>query len=1418
MLRMVTRLLLAFSCLSLSLTAQGQEPPPYSKPPKLEHLFTDDFERDSRANYEISGKKDAVKWEKGTLTIGDGASLQRKLDGGPWVEMELDLEFPKLTEDGQTSDLKVWLDLERATDSFVWFRQKRQNGKTRSAIFFVDSNGRWNKHSKQKPIAQPILLPEKLRSGKWTIGYRFDLWSLNGPQLTQPSFAHVRNNGAEVNSVVVITSGNSASLHGVYIDVLKRDSSLLTPVTLARIKKTDIDNIRVKQLTDAGKYDLALAPAEYAAELREKLLGSFHFKTAESLNMLAVVYLRSGNLNKAEPYFQKANSILEKVVGRLHPLYSQGLNNLGSLNERLGNYSVAERLYLETLDIEKRVLGTRHSGYAVGLNNLGGLYWTIGNFAKAEICLKEATLILEKLFGKENPSYAVALNNLAGFYLSTGDYDQAERGYLGAKAIFEKSLGKEHPKYAISLDNLGDLYRAKDDYLKAETILAESNLLIGKSLGPNHPSYAKSLSSLGSLYQSMGNYSKAKQLLLESMAIRARALGRVSPDYAASLYELGNLYQDMGESVKSEKMYMQSLSIEEGLFGKEHPRIATTLSALASLYCTKGDYAEAEPLYTKSLRIRKKFLGQGHPEYANSLNSMAVVYRTIGEYAKAELLFKQALEISAKNHGKKHPAYATHLNGLGLLYLQMGHPEKSVPLLIEAKSIRERALGPAHPTYATSLNNLITIYELVGDYDQAERYCRQAIDVMKKNGNEESCSYATYIHNLGLIYDAKGDHENAVKSYSEALAIMERLKIHGHPNYAGTHAALAWTLYRKGDFADAERHSRRSLETIRNNFERFSAIQSTNRQKQFASSLDVNFSFYVTNALGLPDPGQSVWKQAVKWKGMSLVRQRQNHLLSELPESKAIFRELGQIKSRLSGFALSNYASEEWNAQVNALTQKEQELEKQMYSLAKNLGVSSDADVSADIQIPDKSCLIDFRKFSLVKVDPQYPGQIAGEPHYLGLVRNDRGKVHMIDLGEASQIEAAINKWRQPIEQANRLGRGLNSSSKSEFEKAGLELKQLVWKPLQKYFADADLLVVSPDSSLGSLPISALPGEKPGTYLLEEKKIVFVPVPGLLPKMLSRSPKVLDESVNALVLGDIDYGADSNESPVDNQLVYRFNRILSGLRFAPLASTKNEIEEIGKRLKNGKIISQVNATESTFRKAAAQCQIIHVATHGFFRSPEMYMKTLPDENQESIALARKQNRVLMENANLLSGLAFANANTARNKTTTSGEDDGILFSAEIAMLPLDRVELAVLSACETSLGTDDNPGEGLIGIQRAFQVAGAKSVVASYWKVDDQATQLLMNKFYENLIKYSKNVKPEDLNNNSTTIRIDALRDAQLWMLNNPVVASKTNRGDPVEVDPSKIKKAEADLKKGDKNQRTHPRYWAAFMLSGDWR
>ncbi len=144
-----------------------------------------------------------------------------------------------------------------------------------------------------------------------------------------------------------------------------------------------------------------------------------------------------------------------------------------------------------------------------------------------------------------------------------------------------------------------------------------------------------------------------------------------------------------------------------------------------------------------------------------------------------------------------------------------------------------------------------------------------------------------------------------------------------------------------------------------------------------------------------------------------------------------------------------------------------------------------------------------------------------------------------------------------------------------------------------------------------------------------------------------------------------------------------------------------------------------------------------------------------------------------------------------NRPAEPDKDDGILTALEVEALDLTGVELATLSACETGLG-EKAGGEGLLGLQRAFQVAGARSVVASLWQVDDQATRDLLTRFYENL--WQKKLP-----------KLEALRQAQLWMLKEG-----TKRG-MVDV---KVPKERL----GKEDGRLPPYYWAAFILSGDWR
>ena len=213
------------------------------------------------------------------------------------------------------------------------------------------------------------------------------------------------------------------------------------------------------------------------------------------------------------------------------------------------------------------------------------------------------------------------------------------------------------------------------------------------------------------------------------------------------------------------------------------------------------------------------------------------------------------------------------------------------------------------------------------------------------------------------------------------------------------------------------------------------------------------------------------------------------------------------------------------------------------------------------------------------------------------------------------------------------------------------------------------------------------------------------------------------------------------------------------------------------------------ADEARFRELAPQYRHLHLATHGFFAEAEYESALQARSARDGGAGADADAAPTGYNPGLLSGLALASANREplvdADPGLATSVDDGILTAQEIGVMNLAGVDVAVLSACETGLGATAG-GEGLLGVQRAFQTAGVRTTIASYWQVDDLVTRLLMERFYRNLWERELSY-------------LDSLREAQLYVLNHPEAIRGADAPEEAPV-------------------RTSPRFWAAFGLSGDWR
>ena len=168
--------------------------------------------------------------------------------------------------------------------------------------------------------------------------------------------------------------------------------------------------------------------------------------------------------------------------------------------------------------------------------------------------------------------------------------------------------------------------------------------------------------------------------------------------------------------------------------------------------------------------------------------------------------------------------------------------------------------------------------------------------------------------------------------------------------------------------------------------------------------------------------------------------------------------------------------------------------------------------------------------------------------------------------------------------------------------------------------------------------------------------------------------------------------------------------------------------------------------------------------------------------------------VVGRNPLTLSGIVLAGANQPRIRDDYGRylRGDGILTAEELAGLDMSATELVVLSACETGLG-EVAGGEGVMGLQRAFALAGARSVVSTFWSVEDAASLALMTEFYRELWQNKRS-------------KADALRQAQLTMLSRYDVQTKQLRDE---------RENEETL---GTDEPLPPFYWAAFTLSGDWR
>jgi len=1083
------------------------------------------------------------------------------------------------------------------------------------------------------------------------------------------------------------------------------------------------------QLYQEGKYSQAISILEKALAIRQRILGKEHFDVATNLNNLAVLYQNQGRYVEAETLYRQALDMSKRLLGEEHPHIATSLNNLAFLYQSQGKYAEAETFYHQALEMW-RLLGQEHPDQAANLHNLAGLYSSQGRYAEAEPLYHQALEIWKRLLRQEHPHVATSLQKLAILYQNQGRYAEAESLYRQALEMRKRLLGQEHPDVATSLNDLAGLYWSQGRYTEAEPLFHQALEMRKQFLGQEHPDVASSLNNLAFLYSSQGRYSEAELLYRQALDMRKQFLGQEHPDIASSLNNLGVLYKNQGKYAEAEPLYRQVLEMRKRLLGQEHPDVASSLNNLAGLYSSQGKYAEAEPLFRQALEMRKQFLGQEHPDVATSFNDLAVLYESQGRYAEAEPLFRQALEMRKQFLGQEHPDVASSLSNLAFLYSNQGRYTEAEPLFRQALEMRKRLLGQEHPDVATSLNNLAGLYWIQGRYEEAEPLFRQALDMWRLLGKEHP-DVATSLNNLAALYSSQGEYEEAEPLFRQALEMRKRLLGEEHPNVVNSLSNLAALYWSQGKMSLAIENFTQALAIEETNlaYNIFAGFERQKRnfleRKEIKNTDDINLSLHLNSVPNNPQAADLAFNIILQRKGRVLnffANSLQKLRQSLEPKDKELLNELTAAYSQLANLIYNRPKElplEQYKAQVASLEEQVRELEGDLSQRSKRFRKEFQTPNRESIQelIPADTTLLEFAKYR--PVNPKT--RRGGNPRYAAYILTPQGEPQGIDLGEAETIEEAITLFQEDISDPE--------TPKEQLQESARNLDKLVMEPVRKLFGDSKHILLAPQAALNLIPFEALVDEEE-RFLVENYAFTYLTSGRDLLKLTnsdpSQEPPLIIANPNFEVPAEIAGGEEVE------QLVSSINTRsidLSQTRFPSLLGTKDEGEAIGLKLGVTPLMNR-QATEAAIKNSNSP-EILHIATHGFFKS----------SNQSEL-----EERTYQDNPLLLSGLVLAGF----RKEQSGSNEDGILTAQEVSALDLVGTKLVVLSACDTGLGKLD-AGEGLYSLRRALVIAGAESQLISLWKVEDNATKELMIAYYDKLL--------------ANQGRSEALRQTQLEML-----------------------------------------------------
>ncbi len=963
---------------------------------------------------------------------------------------------------------------------------------------------------------------------------------------------------------------------------------------------------------------------------------------------------------------------------------------------------------------------------------------------------------------------------------------------FGRAAALSRRVPKAGELTSVLMFQQGMSYLEGGQAAKARPVLEQALATNEAVFGKNHPRTARAAYGLAGAHAELRDFDKAETLFLRSRRLYEAAGPAHTGELAEVLVHLAELYHTTERPREAEPLFRRGIELMETRGARNDANLMVALGKLGKLYRESGEYPKAEETFRRSLAIAETRAAREPRYLGDVLRELAWVYMDLGQHDKAEALSSRGLKLLEDTLGKDHLELQYHLQLLGALARRKGEDDKALAFYERWRKIVETHLGPKDLSLYYVLGSEAVLHGKQGRYDQALALELRGLKLLEASVGPDAPEVALALVNLSESYWHLGERAKAEESLERALHIRERRLGLNHPEVGHTLDWLAAVYGDAGKWDKAMPAFDRGRRLHRAYVGRILTGLSEAQQASFLESLDgATFGSFSALSVALvrkDDPAtvartaewllneKAVVQQALAERGL-LARDGSD------PALAPAVRELTATRRRLATLALAvpkAGSEEEHRQQVRRLEEREQEL-AQRAGRAGGHRTATDPWVGLEEvrkALPADGVLVEIVRFPVRDYDyanRNKPGKTSAVRFVAWVIPPaGQGNIRVLDLGEAEAIDKAVQAARAALQGAAAAVRDKGEpEAEKDLRQPLKELAERILHPLLAAIGRSKQWVVSPDDVLWLVPWAALPLPD-GKYAVEEHTIRYV-VSG---RDLA-TPPAQGTPGRPRIVADPDYDlAPADAVAQTNELVGERNPTeLRGLlpaarlpkRVPRLPGTALEAAAIKANLEKyaGQkpwVYLQEQALEGVV-KAFPSPKVLVLSTHGYF---------LPGEEkkaEEKRALEDRPPARPLENPLLRCGLLLAGCNQ-RDKATGPRDEDGVLTGLEILEMDLRGTELVVLSACETGLG-DVRGGEGVAGLRQAFQLAGARTVVATLWQIPDRETARLMNDFFAYL------ADGQD--------KAEALRAAQLKLI-------------------------------GSRRQRdgaAHPLFWAAFTLTG---